>query len=444
MTELADDKVRLIKALAEREGVVGFFNNLERLNSSEGIESELYKSKREEYLQKLSALSFEISQIKEVLKTQLDETRRTLAALELELGRLDIGFKVGEIPMAEYQGSERGLRARMAAVDQDKSELTQLLKADSLAACPILRRAEPQAAAPPPAGPPALKDIKEKAAPVMPLRAAGAKPVAADTSTLESPKKPEATAMAKTSEKQAIVTATKEENKINPLWWLAPVCLAVVGGLVAWLVNKQKDATGARQMLFAGIGMSALQVVLAVILVITVWLPSVNWGQPVKPLSEQDSQKVKDLSTQLAPPVDTSYQKSTQARAQLQPSGLPVQAVYIETADGGKKVLLIVVDYKQVSSSLSLALSPGAFITVGIQSLIKVAGVKGLDLSGISYITVALRDDKGRIIFSSCAAATDADAFRKGQITQAQFIKKITFKVEDRFAAWDAMTKKSK
>jgi hypothetical protein len=429
---LTDDKVRLIKAWAEREEVVGFFNNLERYNRAKEIAPELYKPKREEYLQKLSELSFEISQIKESLKKQLDETQRTLSALEMDLGRLDIGRKVGEIPLAEYQSSERGLRARIAAVAQDKSEFTQLLEADSLADCPVLQRAQPQATPLPPTKPPALKDSNGKAVPVMPSPPAGAKMVAAVTSALPSLKKPTA------------APAAGQENRINPMWWLAPALLAVVGGLVAWLLNKQKDATRALHMLFVGIGMSVLQVMLAFVLLFAVYLPSVNWGQSVQPLSQQDMQKAQSILAQSAPPVDTSFQRATQALTQLQSSGLPIHAVYIEAASGGKKVLEVVVDYKQLPSSPSLALSPGAFITLGIQSLIKVAGVKTLDLTGIAYITVALRDDEDRIIFTSCAMATDADAFRKGQLTQAKFVGRTSFKVENRLAAWNAMIRKSK
>lgn len=179
---------------------------------------------------------------------------------------------------------------------------------------------------------------------------------------------------------------------------------------------------------------------IALFICLIICLAGCKTGKAEPPLSQQQIQSFKDTLAQEAPPADTGYQRATQARQQLQASGLPVQAIYIETADGGKNVLLVIIEYDK----LTLSASPGAFITAGVQSLIKVAGVKALDLSDIADITVALRDNKDRIFFSSCASTTSVDSFRKGQITQAQFLSKIAFKVEDRFAAWNAKNRKSK
>src|SRR5205085_2593756 len=39
---------------------------------------------------------------------------------------------------------------------------------------------------------------------------------------------------------------------VNPLWWLAPILFGLLGGLVAFLVNRDRDARTARTMLIVG------------------------------------------------------------------------------------------------------------------------------------------------------------------------------------------------
>jgi hypothetical protein len=137
------------------------------------------------------------------------------------------------------------------------------------------------------------------------------------------------------------------------------------------------------------------------------------------------------------PQLALEQQREDKAKSVLQTSGLPVLAAFIEPTDAGKKVLVVVLDFNK----LALEKSPGAFITAAVQSLVKVAGVKTLDISGISYVTVALQDSKERIIIEAGVQATDIDAFRTSKINQSQFIKRTIVKIEDRFAAWDAKNK---
>ena len=114
-------------------------------------------------------------------------------------------------------------------------------------------------------------------------------------------------------------------------------------------------------------------------------------------------------------------------------SGLPVSSVFTQLDDGGQ-VLVIVLDY----SKLSVGSSDGAFITAAVQSLVKIAGIKTLDLSGITYVTVGLKDKNGKVFIEAGVKAADVDAFRTGKMTQTQLIKKTAAKVIDRFAAWGA------
>jgi hypothetical protein len=42
------------------------------------------------------------------------------------------------------------------------------------------------------------------------------------------------------------------QKAVNPLWWLAPILFGLLGGLVAFLVNRDRDARTARTMLIVG------------------------------------------------------------------------------------------------------------------------------------------------------------------------------------------------
>jgi uncharacterized membrane protein YeaQ/YmgE (transglycosylase-associated protein family) len=49
---------------------------------------------------------------------------------------------------------------------------------------------------------------------------------------------------------------------VHPLWWLAPILAGWLGGLIAWLVNRDLDARVARHMLVTGIVISVVSAVL--------------------------------------------------------------------------------------------------------------------------------------------------------------------------------------
>jgi len=60
---------------------------------------------------------------------------------------------------------------------------------------------------------------------------------------------------------------------VNVLWYVAVFFFGWIGGLTAWWKNKQQAPRTARYLLFGGIGWSALQSVLAVILVVALIMP---------------------------------------------------------------------------------------------------------------------------------------------------------------------------
>jgi hypothetical protein len=51
---------------------------------------------------------------------------------------------------------------------------------------------------------------------------------------------------------------------VSGAWWLLPIFMGWLGGLIAWLVNKDVDPRMARAMLITGIVVSVLLVVFLV------------------------------------------------------------------------------------------------------------------------------------------------------------------------------------
>ena len=53
-----------------------------------------------------------------------------------------------------------------------------------------------------------------------------------------------------------------QPRRVSGAWWLLPILAGWLGGLIAWLVNKDTDPSKARAMLLTGIRISAVFVVL--------------------------------------------------------------------------------------------------------------------------------------------------------------------------------------
>jgi hypothetical protein len=49
---------------------------------------------------------------------------------------------------------------------------------------------------------------------------------------------------------------------VSGAWWLLPIFIGWIGGLIAWLVNKDVDPKQARAMLITGIAISAVVITL--------------------------------------------------------------------------------------------------------------------------------------------------------------------------------------
>ena len=54
------------------------------------------------------------------------------------------------------------------------------------------------------------------------------------------------------------------QRRVSGAWWLLPIFMGWLGGLIAWLVNKDADPKRARAMLITGIAVSVVLVILLV------------------------------------------------------------------------------------------------------------------------------------------------------------------------------------
>ena len=75
--------------------------------------------------------------------------------------------------------------------------------------------------------------------------------------------KPAAKAAAKPAAKPAA-------GGVSGAWWLLPIFLTWVGGLIAWALTKDRDRRRARSMLFWGIGLFFLYWALWILMIILI------------------------------------------------------------------------------------------------------------------------------------------------------------------------------
>jgi uncharacterized membrane protein YeaQ/YmgE (transglycosylase-associated protein family) len=72
------------------------------------------------------------------------------------------------------------------------------------------------------------------------------------------------TQLSTASPQGALLAPGPPQRRVSGAWWLLPIFMGWVGGLIAWLVNKDVDPKRARAMLITGIAISAVVVILLV------------------------------------------------------------------------------------------------------------------------------------------------------------------------------------
>jgi hypothetical protein len=130
---MATEVERLIQEFALKDEVENYINNLNKLKEDGSVSEEQFAEMKEEYDQRLSAVKTEITGIKNELKKQLEAKQREKETYEWEIGRLEVKYKVGELPMDKYLNNEKKLRAEAQLLEAECEELNKLIKADSAA-----------------------------------------------------------------------------------------------------------------------------------------------------------------------------------------------------------------------------------------------------------------------------------------------------------------------
>jgi len=110
--------------------------------------------------------------------------------------------------------------------------------------------------------------------------------------------------------------AAAGQAKVSWLWWIPPIVLGWIGGLISWLACKASAPKTARNMLMGGIGMSVLQGTVVLILIISLVAGSISHTRqsPVVTQREQST----PASTEKPPTV--SQESVTSPTEQQQPA----------------------------------------------------------------------------------------------------------------------------
>lgn len=121
----------LQRAFLTKEEIERLLANLEELNSAGSITAEQYTYIIKDYNERLSAANSAIAQFRVELKNQLDDSRTSLGNNRVELDRLELRFRVGELPLENYERLERKLQRRVDRIQGEITELERFLEANS-------------------------------------------------------------------------------------------------------------------------------------------------------------------------------------------------------------------------------------------------------------------------------------------------------------------------
>ena len=155
--------------------------------------------------------------------------------------------------------------------------------------------------------------------------------------------------------------------------------------------------------------------------------------EPPPPISSQATQLIAQERARFEAEIFKTEKQAEQIFNQLKSAGLPVTGAYIVDSENGEQMLALEVPLG------GLFMSSGNFMNSVADSMIKLADAKTLDLSGLSYVNLFVRDDEDRIIFGVAAKTSDIQSYRAGKMTLEQFFSKTAAAVESRFGALEAL-----
>ncbi len=156
---------------------------------------------------------------------------------------------------------------------------------------------------------------------------------------------------------------------------------------------------------------------------------------PAPPLTPEQQRELENLQEPLEAAWEAQSRREAQTLTQLQAAGLPVTGAYIVETGDGAPALLLGVSYAE----LRRGSASGAGLTEGVQALVRVAEVRALDLSGLTYVTVAVRDSQDRTLFGVTGATADVERLRAGQISRRDFIRATAARAESRLGGAEAL-----
>lgn len=126
---MSKSATRLQKAFLAKEEVEKLIVNLEELKSEGSVTDEQYGYLKKDYADRLTAADSAIAQQRVELKSRLDDSQASMANSKLELDRLSLRFKVGELPLDKYESLDRNVRRRVSRAEAEIAELGRLLEA---------------------------------------------------------------------------------------------------------------------------------------------------------------------------------------------------------------------------------------------------------------------------------------------------------------------------
>jgi hypothetical protein len=153
--------------------------------------------------------------------------------------------------------------------------------------------------------------------------------------------------------------------------------------------------------------------------------PTIN--TQVKQAIKQDEAKYEAI-------IYTNDKREAQIVSQLKTAGVTVGGAYIVDSDSGEQMLALNIPF---TGSI---LTSSSFLNSAADSMVKLADLKTLDLTGLVYVNTFLTDDQDRILFGVTVKTSDIQSYRAGKLNLEQFFAKTAAGVESRSGALDAVS----
>lgn len=151
-------------------------------------------------------------------------------------------------------------------------------------------------------------------------------------------------------------------------------------------------------------------------------------------ISTQVKQAINQDKAKYEATIQANDTREAQIVSQLKTAGVTVGGAYIVDSDSGEQMLGLNIPF---TGSI---LSSSSFLNNAADSMVKLADLKTLDLTGLVYVNTFLTDSEDRIIFGVTVKTSDIQSYRAGKLTLEQFFAKTAAGVESRSGALEAIS----